>query len=82
VSSYEERPVGTGVDRDLVIRLFLSATIKTTVMERSGWAREDGRGDLVGIGSVDVDPWAPRRIEDAGKKTGAMTGMDAELGLP
>jgi hypothetical protein len=80
--AYEKRPVRTGVDRDLVLRLFLRATVDSAVMERSGRARDDGRGNAVAIGGVYVNPGAPGRIEDAGKKTRAMTGMDAELRLP
>jgi hypothetical protein len=52
----EERAIRTWLDRGFLRRLFLSAAIETTVVERAGRTGLDRSRDSVCIGCVDDDP--------------------------
>ena len=78
----EERAVRTRLDRGFLRRLFLSAAIETTVVERAGRTGLDCSRDSVCIGCVDDDPGPRLRNEDLRQRVHAVAHVNAEPRLP
>ena len=75
----EQRAVRTWLDSNLRQRLLLRAAVEAAEVECARRTGEDGCGDRLGVGGIDVDPRPPLRVEDASESAHAVPDMDAEL---
>src|SRR3954468_20868396 len=81
-ASDEERAVRPRLDRRLLDRLLLRATVETSMMKSAGRARLHCRGDGVRIGGVDDDPWSGLREKDVRKTSHTVANVNAEPRFP